>query len=286
MTGKAALVTVILPVRDGGEFLDIAIESLLAQSFEDLEVIVVDDGAGETERQIIASIADARVRILHNPTSIGLTRSLNRAIDETSGDLIARMDADDVSLPSRIATQVSYMKRNPDVVACGTWAIDIDERGNFVRRRESPRGPFLDAGHWWPSPIIHPSAMFRRTPETRYDETLPYAQDFDLWFRLSRLGRLANIPDYLLLYRVHPDSITSARANDQVRISHEIFRNHVGREPDDRDWHLNDGYGVPPWTRFRSAWSVRRTTGVRVALFDDVRYTKSWFRRKLGPKSA
>lgn len=218
-------VSVVMSVHNGERYLRQAIDSILGQTFTDFEFIIIDDRSIDRTLEIISSYGDPRVRLIKNTENLGLTTSLNIGVDTASGEYIARMDGDDVSLPERLQKQVAYMDEHPDIAASGTWAQDIDPEGNMVGLRRVPFGKRMDYDFWRPSPLIHPSTMIRvaHLGELRYDSGIKYGQDYDLWLTLRREYRIDNLPEYLLLYRVHADSITRAKSAEQVRSAHEVF---------------------------------------------------------------
>lgn len=284
MTPKAS---VLMAVYNGEKYVPEAINSILSQSFTDFEFIIVDDGSTDRSLQIINSHQDPRVKVVRNPQNLGLTRALNIGLDLARGEFIARMDSDDVSLPERLARQVAYMDACPEVGVCGTWARDIDAQGSAVGIRETPVGRDLDRKYWIPSPIIHSSAMIRRSHlgELRYDQRIRYAQDFDLWLRLRAGHKLANLPEHLLLYRVHDDSITLSRRDDQLRATYEIFRERVGGGEIDFDEFVALIFGSLKLTPVRRALAMKKLAkAIRqpysVFLTDDLRYARLWLKNR------
>jgi glycosyltransferase involved in cell wall biosynthesis len=273
-----------MSVYDSEKYLREAIDSILSQSFKDFEFIIIDDGSTDRSAEIISSYDDPRIRAVSNATNLGLPASLNRGLDIAAGEYIARMDADDVSLPERLARQVSYMDAHPEIAASGTWAKDIDADGREFSTRCLPFGERMKYEFWRPSPIVHPSAIIRKSHlgSLRYDIRLPHAQDYDLWLALRARHELGNLPEFLLLYRVHPGSITSRHRGSQIRSTHEIasrrlglnvslaaFQHLLGLLPD-----------VNPVTRFLARWRLARATHIpyRHYLSEDLAYARKWLR--------
>jgi glycosyltransferase involved in cell wall biosynthesis len=206
-------VSVILPVYEGERYLGAAIESILAQTFEDFELIVVDDGSTDRSLAIIRSFADRRIRVLENPVNLGLPASLNRALEQCAGTYIARHDADDISEPARLARQVSFLDGAPEVGLVGTWYTEIDAHGRTLVGRQLPCDHLsLRWALQFYSPFVHGSVVFRRTVvETvgPYSEAFPTSQDYEFWLRIASSFRVANLPERLLRLRVHPASLTA-----------------------------------------------------------------------------
>jgi glycosyltransferase involved in cell wall biosynthesis len=208
-------VSVLLPVFNAERFLPAALASILAQTFTDWELIAVDDGSTDSSPRILQEYAarDSRLRVLR-PGKIGFARSLNQAIAAARGCFIARMDADDLSMPRRLAIQVDYLDRHPDCVLVGSQVTVIDDVGD-------PIGPFkgLPLEHdqidsalmklaW---PLVHPSVMMRREAILAaggYAEGLFPVEDHDLFLKMCEIGRVANLPDTLLCYRRHDTAST------------------------------------------------------------------------------
>jgi glycosyltransferase involved in cell wall biosynthesis len=278
-------VSVLMAVYNGEKYLPEAINSILTQSFTDFEYLIVDDGSTDHSLEIIESYQDPRIKIISNPHNIGLTRSLNKGLNLARGEYVARMDSDDISLPERLAKQVAYMDAHPDVGVCGTWAKDIDSRGFVTGLRETPVGKELEHDYWRPSPIIHPSAIIRRSHLNglRYHEQIRYAQDFDLWLRIRAKHKLGNLPQHLLLYRVHQESITLSQRDDQLRATYEIFRERVeSSEVNFDEFVALNSYSLK-LTPVRRTWAMSKLAkAIRqpywVFFGDDVRYTLCWLR--------
>lgn len=207
MTGAPAL-TVAMSVYNNAPFLTPAIESILGQSFEDFEFLIVNDGSSDGSDAIIDSFAarDSRIRPIHQANA-GLVASLNRLIREARAPLIARMDGDDLSMPERFARQIAFLDANPDHGVVGTWTMNIDEQGHIAPSagldHPTDHEGFLDALDGKPL-LCHPSAMMR-TELVRaaggYRAQYAHCEDYDLWLRLSETTRLCSLPERLLHYR-------------------------------------------------------------------------------------
>lgn len=233
---RVPAVSVVMSVHNGARYLRAAIESILAQTLGDLELIVVDDastdGSGETCREYAER--DARVVHLANAARRGLTPSLNRALAEARGSFVARMDADDISLPQRLETQVKYLENHRDVGLVGSFYTEIDERGDvLVPVYRFATEPIVI--YWrmaFENPIPHPPIVARRElidRVGRYDERWRTAQDFDLFTRLAAITKLANLPDVLFRWRRHPESVSAGLAREQRESAVRISRAHVER---------------------------------------------------------
>lgn len=278
-------VSVLMGVYNGDKYLPKAIDSILGQTFTDFDFLIIDDGSADRTREIIDSYQDPRIKVIANAQNAGLTHSLNKGLDLAGGDYIARMDSDDISLPERLAKQVAYMDAHLEVAVCGTWAQDIDSDGKVIGVRETPVDKDLERNYWRPSPIIHPSAMIRRAHLNgmRYDEQMRYAQDFDLWLRIRATHKLANLPERLLLYRVHGGSITFSKRDDQLRATYDIFRKLVAANRIDFDEFvtlISCSLKLSPVRRTRAMRKLAKAIHQPYSVFlrDDLRYARSWLK--------
>lgn len=202
-----AALTVLLPVFNGQAYLDEAIASIRRQSFADFDFLIIDDGSTDGSSAIAAKHAaeDRRIRLLANPGK-GLVDGLNFGIAQASTPLIARMDADDIAMPERLALQVARMAAEPDLLVLGTGSIRIDAGG---RHRETVTPPVAMADIAKAlervNVIAHPTVMMRRDAVQAaggYRAAYLRGEDYDLWLRLAERGPLANLAEPLLQYRI------------------------------------------------------------------------------------
>ena len=243
MSSSAPRVSVVMAVHDAGPFVGAAVESVLGQSFGDLELLVVDDASTDDSAAVLDRVRDPRLVRLSNGTHVGAAAARNRALAVARGEYVAVHDADDLSRPERLATQVAFLERHGLVAACGTHFDRIDAAGRRIRE-EIPY-PCSDAlVAWWlllfANPIAHSSAMFRRDVLWRtgpYDPALEAAHDREFLSRVFRAGRIAVLPEDLVTYRVHDASLGARhrpvqRANS-LRVRRDLLR-----------WFLGDGAPV------------------------------------------
>jgi len=225
----APKISVVMTVFNGGVFLATAIASVLAQTLEDFEFVIVDDASTDGSVEVARRYAedDARIRLICCETNKGQTACLNQAIGEARGGWIARQDADDVSLPERLARQWSVVEESDDVVLVGTNGWIIDERGAVTGMIHVPlEGSEIRSSLPFRNPFIHTSVMFRRMLAdgslVRYNERFRICQDWDLWVRLLRSGRGVNLADRLVAYRHLDDSLSRGAGEETRRESAEI----------------------------------------------------------------
>lgn len=218
-------ISVIMGVKNGERFLRESVESILVQTFNDFEFIIVDDGSTDATSEILKEYVarDPRVKIITNVQNLGLTKSLNIGVRAARGEYIARMDADDISLPERFEKQVKFLDEHPDHALVGSWAEVIDEKGNKIGKFEYPtEDAELKKILIKINPFIHASIMMRRNALGQiglYDEAWRYGQDYELYFRLASVAKIANLPEFLLKHRVDADSITRKNNKEQAKLA-------------------------------------------------------------------
>jgi glycosyltransferase involved in cell wall biosynthesis len=214
-------------VHDALPSLAAAVESIRRQTFGDFEFLVIDDASTDGSLDVLRghAAADPRIRLIAFEKNLGLGAVLERGVREARAPLIARMDADDVSVPGRLARQAEYFRAHPGTDVLGGYALDVDAQGRPVRERRVPIEPARIAALVWTNPFVHSTVMFRREAVLgvgSYDASLRRRQDYDLWFRCVAAGlALANLPEPLVHYQFSEDTMrrSSLRAmREQVRI--------------------------------------------------------------------
>ena len=221
------VVSVLMPVYNGAAFLDEALDSVLGQTLSDLELIVVNDGSTDQTATILAARSDARLVVLSQDNA-GMAASLNRALGQARGRYVARMDADDRSLPTRLARQVARLDSRPGIDILGSSYRRIDERGlpiDVVAALVPSSAVLRDL--YLRSPFGHGTVMIRKEVLDRlggYDGAWWPADDYDLWRRLLVSSRGENLPEVLYEYRLHGDN-SSVPAQDAMaeRIRDELW---------------------------------------------------------------
>ena len=206
------LVTILMPVHNGAEFLTEAIDSMLRQSLKDFEFLIVDDASTDSSASIIQRYRDPRIRLIQSRDRLKLSGALNLGLDQAQGRYIARMDADDISLPMRLERQVQFLEGNPDIGLCGSWIRYFGASTALLKRPVNPEE--IRAFTLLDTPFAHPSVMLRRDPverhHLRFDGSYFPTEDFELWIRMLRHTPAANLPEVLLHYRVHGKSLTGS----------------------------------------------------------------------------
>ncbi|MGH7213712.1 MAG: glycosyltransferase family 2 protein [Tepidisphaeraceae bacterium] len=223
------LISVVLPVYNGERFIAEAVQSILAQTFGDFELIAIDDGSKDRSKQILDGFAtrDARVRVVSRPNA-GLVRTLNEGLALARGELLARIDADDAATPDRFERQVAYLCEHPECVAVGSRALMIDsegdpliELGNKFTHEEIDSALINGEGqHFYHSSLILRTRALRDVGGYRDLETI---EDLDLFLRLAEVGRLHNLREVLLKYRQHPASVGHSKMIKQRLAQQQVL---------------------------------------------------------------
>lgn len=223
--------SVLMPVYNAERYLAEAMESILQQTFTDFEFLIINDGSTDRSLSILQRYAaeDPRIRLVSRANT-GYVQALNEMLALAEGEFIARMDADDISLPNRFAHQVEFLQQQPDVVCVGGAQAWIDEAGRFLSCLSAPQEDseiqrLALAGH---TPINHPSAMMRRSAVLQiggYDPNLCPAEDLDLWLRLGEIGKLANLSETVLKYRQHDQSVSERQHATQTQQKRKACEN-------------------------------------------------------------
>lgn len=209
---KKPLISVVMPAYNVDRYIAQAIESILNQTFKDFELIIINDASSDNTAKIIQGYKkrDKRVRVLNNKTHLLIAASLNKAVNLSRAEIIARMDADDISLLNRLKLQYSFLKKNPDIAVVGGDIVIIDKDGKEISKREYPTASAdLKKTMFRYSPFAHPVVMFRKKIFLEfggYNLKMIPCEDIDLWFKIGSKYKFASIPEYVLQYRILPDS--------------------------------------------------------------------------------
>ena len=215
------LISVLMPVRNGARWLREAVDSVLGQEFRDFELVVVDDGSDDGTPGVLerCSADDDRLRLLRQPPQ-GIVAALNLGIAAARGSYLARLDADDVARPDRLARQVAFIERHDRIDLVGSAAQLIDEGGTVIGRVAPPIDPAKLARHLRRgNPIVHSSVMMRADAVRRsggYRKAFAAAEDYDLWLRMAERGGIANLPEPLVSLRRHGASVSRRNAVRQA----------------------------------------------------------------------
>ena len=217
---QSPAVSVVMSVYNGERFLRDAVDSILGQTFGDFELIVVDDGSTDRSRQILAAVVDRRLRVIEQVHQ-GLASALNRGIDRAGASLIARMDSDDLSLPERLEKQYFFLQHNAAVALLGTAISIVDSGGTGIGTWQPP-GEHASISRQMirANQFAHSTVMFRKEAFFAiggYRQDLPFAQDYDLWLRMTAHFQVANLEEMLLIRRIGADQYGTPRETLQIR---------------------------------------------------------------------
>jgi glycosyltransferase involved in cell wall biosynthesis len=199
--------TVLMPVYNARQFLNEAIESILSQTFTDFEFIIIDDCSTDDSAAIILSYKDSRIRFYKNEMNMGISKTLNRGIELSETEWIARMDSDDISYPDRLEQQYNFILANPDGALYSCWVKVIDEHGKFIRQ-DNFRSEYYYYNLTFICWIYHPTVIYKKSAVQEVGMyTVAYAEDFELFWQLSRRFKIFNLSEVLLDYRVTSQSL-------------------------------------------------------------------------------
>lgn len=198
-------------VHNGDRFLDECIRSVLNQSFEDYEFLILDDGSTDGSLNTIRGYSrkDERIKVI-SASRIGLAAGLNKLLYIAEGNFIARIDSDDICMPERFHLQVAYLLNNPSIGVCGSNALVIDSTGKSLYHTRKSESDINIKAKWPESPFIHPSVMFRKSLvlEAGGYPNVPVSQDLFLWSKLREQTTFGNLSESLIKYRIHEKAVS------------------------------------------------------------------------------
>ncbi len=220
-----------MPVYNGERFLRQSIESILSQSFNNFEFLIINDGSIDSTANILANYIDSRIQVVTHPKNLGLITALNNGLSLAHGKYIARMDADDVSFPYRFEKQVEYLDEHPEIGVLGCGIQEIDEKNQIIDSHIFVKTHSLI--YWsmyFYCPIAHPTVMMRHyllDLVNGYSNDMVDAEDYGLWVELSKITKLANLDDILLQHRLHDLSMSQKYIEIQTAKSFVIMQNMI-----------------------------------------------------------
>ncbi len=225
-TSGGPRVSVLMTIYNAAPFLRESIDSLLAQSFSDWELVAVENGSTDGSASILAGYVDPRLRVFPFGENIGRTQALRYAFEQARGEYVAILDADDVAHPHRIARQVEFMIQNAEVALLGSWAIQINRHGEKISELRPPTDQSeLRELLGWVNPIVHSSSMYRRELARQvggYPCQFAYAQDYGLSLELAQHYPVAVLGEFLCFNRVMPTQMSKSRKYQRVIAEEQI----------------------------------------------------------------
>ena len=275
MNGKIPSVSVIMPVYNTEAYLAHAVQSVLSQTFKDFEFIILDDGSIDNSVHIVQEFAEHDDRIRFFPLEHrGYVSLLRRGLNHARGEFVARMDSDDISEPQRFEKQIAYLREHPEIVALGSRVTLIDPYGSRVEKpthkitHEEIEAELLNGVGW---ALVHPTVMMRRDALVNvggYREDLAVSEDLDLFLRLAEVGKLENLPDVLLQYRQHLQSVNYTKYEQQKAVKKQIVTEAYKRRglPLPTNWAFRERKLLPhPEQCRRWGWAALRSGNLKVA---------------------
>ena len=249
---KHPLISVVMSCYNSQSTIKDAVDSILSQTVEDFELIIIDDASTDDTLKILREYEDERIILVCNDTNRGLGYNLNYGVKIAKGDYIARMDSDDISLPYRFECQVKYLREHPDVICLGSRAKKIGKLSMFnrlfrstilqVQSYDDIKIQMLNG-----TPMLHPSVMFNgillRESGLNYDPAFKRAQDYELWSRMVFDYKMENLKDILLLYRYSSTQASNQYRKEQIVNSEVMYRRVLhkllGREVSDEELNMH-----------------------------------------------
>ena len=242
-----------MPVYNGATYLNEAIDSILNQTFNNFEFIIIDDASTDDSVGIIKSYDSSRIRLVENKKNVGQSATLNKGLSLAKGKYIARMDQDDISMPERLERQSKFMKDNPGVDVVGTW-LQLMGKYNEIFELET-KSEDIKMNLLTNENLAHPTVMIRKRTLVKYDlnynPAYSVAQDYDLWVRMFDFCSFANIPEALIKYRMHDNQNSKILWEQNQVETNRILTNLlkiIGIHPDDSDLIIHKklftGYGI------------------------------------------
>jgi GT2 family glycosyltransferase len=244
-------VSVVTSVYNGEAYLEECVNSILNQTFQDFEYIILDNGSTDSTPEILDGYTDSRIRIVHQE-NLGIAGSLNKGVDLSNGDLILRLDADDYSIPKRLEKQLTFMDRHPEIVLCGSrfkvllgnetfdQTIDFIEENAVIRKTMVCFNPFAH------STVIYRKKAFIESGG--YNKKFKYSQDYDLWLRLLECGEAHILKDILTTIRLSAQSGSNenrkAMKLEALRIRWNAFLKFGGNPMDFSYYYLKSLFGL------------------------------------------
>lgn len=217
---------VLLPTYNAAQYLQLSIESLLNQTIDDFDIYIYDDNSIDNTKEIVESFKDSRIFYSYNSSNLGIAKTLNKGLEELlyKYEFIARMDADDWCYPQRLEKQLDFLKKNQDFILCGTQGYWLKDMGlNPNDGWTYPIDPYyveyylLFGATFGHSSVVIRSESFIKF-NFRYDETMATCEDWELWTRISKMGKMANLPDFLMKYRILSNSNHRSLKNNKLHL--------------------------------------------------------------------
>ena len=224
-------ISVILPVYNSARYLNVAIDSVLSQTYKNFEFIIINDGSVDRTEAIISSCQDPRIKLIKHNRRLGIVKSLNQGLKMAKGKYVIRMDADDISFTQRFEKQINFMESNPKIAISGSW-VEVFGTKNYYWRPPTTHET-IKSKLMFESSLIHPSVIFRRQAIIKnklfYRPNYNSAEDYDLWSRAADKTKLGNLNQVLLKYRQHHSQVTKSSFKQQLNSADKIRKKLIKR---------------------------------------------------------
>lgn len=223
-------VTVFMPVYNAEKYLHQAIESILQQTYEDFELLIIDDGSTDKSISVIETYSDSRIRLVVNNHNTGLSAVRNKALEIIDSEFLALLDADDIAMPDRLKKEIEYLDKNSDIAAVGSYAATIDENGcgRDMFRPQLTDSDYIRAYMIFNNAVANSSAMIRKSVvdenNIRYADCCYGVEDYKFWCELLKVGNIANIGEMMLKYRIVSDGVTAKANSNQLNERKEVLK--------------------------------------------------------------
>lgn len=260
---RMPLVSVIMPIYNGAAYMEESIQSVLSQSYRNIELLICNDASTDSTAEIIERLKgqDSRIKAIRNEVNSGIAISRNNLLDRISGKYFITQDCDDNMLPGKVAKQVEYMEAHPECGLCGTWARKVDEHTvPFGKIMHPITDTDIRINLLFQNSMVQPSVMVRSEfiKNYRYKGELLVCEDYDYWERLSAITKLYNIPEFLVQYRIHGTNISKSKEQLLIEKGREIKLRQLLKVDCDAEQYLeiHDAIGSlkfpdTPWSEWR-----------------------------------
>lgn len=246
-------ISVLMPMYNTEAYLGLAIASILNQSYQDFELLILNDGSTDKSLEIALSYQDKRIRVLENEGNLGLIYTRNHLISEAKGDFLAWLDSDDIAVATRLEEQYNFLQKNPNIALVASWATIIDSNGQPTGefRKSYIKDEYLQALLLFVNYIVQSSVMMRKSCLPKILYQLPFSEDYDLWVRIAAQHPIAILPNCLVNYRVHQTNTSTGEhaeaMHDNVKVIHQaqLIRLGIQANEDDLLFHHQLGFGNP-----------------------------------------
>ncbi|MBR6422529.1 glycosyltransferase [bacterium] len=228
------LLSVLMPVFNSERFIAEAIESILNQTFKDFEFLILDDASTDKSFEIINDFEnkDSHIKVFQNEKNLGVVESRNKLINLSQGKYITWLDSDDIALKTRFEEEIKFLENHPEIGLVGANTIIIDENsekiGIWLFETEPQK---LKIELFFHSPFLSSSVMIRKSclPQNFYDPRFPVAEDFDLYSKISEHSDAANIPKFLVKYRINSKGLSKSNIEKMEQLAFQVIKEHAER---------------------------------------------------------